>query len=258
MKKKFLSLLAATLFVAGAVQAQTILDEAVIRIPFNEQTTDAPSMEIVKNKKLHRNAEEPIAEAINDSEMGWVRRFEGGQNAMTYSQPLPVGGKDERTYSWWFNLDTNTIDSQGKESLQQNCQMMFTAAPGSNMTDKNSLMFMLMARNKIRIAVSGAPTNKIDFMGDGKNLLGSWHHVAVVISEGAKASEVKCYIDGVDYGTAHTVTPKGEPVKDFVCYTQRAFLRIGHSISGSLSEIAIFAKALTQEEVQEVMKLTNR
>ena len=251
-KTTFLTAMCCSLLTIGTLRAE--LPTPVLDAPLNEEATDPATF---PNGFKSINGSTAPGYAVDDVR-GNVRTFNGAAGKMQTQAPLGVSGTAARTICYWGKIVTNAGDKQ----------IMYTTGAAANTTG----LFILMHKQdgkQIFLMNNGNSSQahtKIIFAKEGAEAFGAdtWYHCALVIADGAKGSEMKCYINGqhfADGDVKHydnkSAGKANGNTDDFTYDTPAAAINVGHSIKGSLSQFKIFDVALTAEQVAELYSGTS-
>jgi len=157
--------------------------------------------------------------------------FSGGGRVELPDGVLPTGS-DARTIEGWFNGGNNN-------------QSFFHYGTGSGSDPAGRRMSVTASNGRVAVAVSGH-----NFGVGGLGLKDGWHHLAVVLPDGAtQSNEWQFYVDGVlrpntqrFAGSVRTVNTRDNP----------AYIgndRKNGAYQGAIDELAVYNKALADTDV---------
>ena len=246
MKKILLSVLA-LLALAGTGTAQTLpsyvpANGLVGWWPFNGNAND----ESGNNNNGTVNGATPTTDRFGNA--GKAFSFDGVDDIVNTNYS-GVNGRKSRTVSFWYNpasLQTDnskTMVGYGESSSGDQCGKRFDCTLFQN------------ASPSIDLASSYVTYNY-------SNSVGNWHHYLVTYDStfGTSPTNIKMYIDGIIQTNilSSTLTCEintGDIVP--VSFGGPYLVTTGHNFHGSLDDIAIYNRALSQQEITALYQSAN-
>lgn len=248
MNKRF-SLLFAALIITFGVSAQGVLSEAKYHIALKESSSAAQPIDSKRNVEYESFAGQDLPAAVKDPQRGSVRKFIARKTSIVV-KPVVVYGTSARSYSFWAKPDTKVELPSGQIGAQNGAVPL----KAGNMADpKAAFLVQITQGGFMTIAASNKLVDAVKFKSNVP-LLDSWHHYTITVADGAKASEVKCYIDGVLLNRVSLVEATG--ADDFVFNTARVAMFVAPQFGGLMSDVVIFDRELSPAEVTTLMNET--
>ncbi len=251
---KVKNLIATTILLTSAatLQAQSIVDGAVMYFKLDESVTSVVPVNSI-SKKAGRYIEPSVpGEVVYDAEYGWVRRSIAGETDMGLYQPMPVSGVSARTISFWAYVDKNYLTPKGTQVVQGAAQVLTVGSPA----EKHGNFILLITKGSgLTITTDKQSTHNVHF--EGKNeLRAAWHHYTVVIEEGGNTSDMRAYVDGVALSAPKTTDAKYNPIESYAINTAKSAGILMPRISGMVADFIVFDRALSVKEIKDLMSAT--
>jgi hypothetical protein len=163
-------------------------------------------------------------------------------NAVGADTGLPVSRKGSWTLAVW--VKGNGTGQNNKYYFTETSSTSVNPVTGfGTRLSTNSLVFVRDSGNNTRVNY-GASTNA--------SLDDAWHHMAITYD--AATAQFRAYVDGkLDYSTNFAQTTTGSTPPNEVAIGALARTTVVNFFAGAVDDVAVWARALSQGEVQDVM-----